>query len=130
MKVRVLSFDKVGELVGFQFVMLPGGMGLDQRGQLVQGPPQPVAMIMVAFKDQFGIGPVGDMVPVWDDDAEVDELPKSEPSEPTEEELAKFEGLIEKATNDPTHVAEAAVVREPESDEPKMIVNTAESAGV
>lgn len=65
MKVRAKSIDRVGEYVAFQYVQLPQ-IGIE-KGQLVQrlGPPTP--MVLIAFKDQFAIGPITDLEPVWTD---------------------------------------------------------------
>ncbi len=119
MRVRVRSFDNAcGEYVGFQFVMVPGGMGLDPSGRLVQGPPQPSPMLLIAFKDQFVWGPVQDMIPEWSNEAQVDNVPTPPP--PSEEErLAQLEELV----------AETETLGETESAD-KVIINTAESAGV
>jgi hypothetical protein len=65
MRVRAKSIDRVGEFVAFQYTQLPQ-LGIE-KGQLVQrmGPPTP--MVVIAFADQFAIGPITDLEPVWED---------------------------------------------------------------
>jgi len=132
MKARVKSLDNAcAELIGFQFIMMPGGVGLDPQTQrLVRGEPQPVAMLLVAFKDQFAIGPVFDMLPEFDDTTPIGNLEDAvtvTPGEPTEADLQALEELVKQASDENQAAAEAGL---PVEDKPKIIINTAESAGV
>ena len=72
MKVRAKSINRVGEFVAFQYTQLPQ-LGIE-KGQLVQrlGPPPP--MVLIAFKDQFAIGPITDLEPVWKETVKIDKV--------------------------------------------------------
>lgn len=72
LKVRAKSINRVGEFVAFQYTQLPQ-LGIE-KGQLVQrlGPPTP--MVLIAFKDQFAIGPITDLEPVWKETTKIDKV--------------------------------------------------------
>jgi hypothetical protein len=72
MKVRVKSIDRVGELVDTKYISLPK---LDiKNGNLVQVNQPPQFLMMIAFKDQFGVVPIQDLTPLFDDSIEVDSV--------------------------------------------------------
>lgn len=122
---------RYAEYVGFQFMMMPGGVGMDpQTKRLVQGPPQPVAMVLVAFKDQFAIGPVADIIPA-EGIREIDTFGEDDPQPEQGEEITEEQLAAMLASAVDLDENELVIPNDPEAEqEQQPFVNTAESAGV
>jgi len=92
LRVRAKSINRVGRFVAFQYVQLPQ-MGIE-KGQLVQrlGPPTP--MVLIAFKDQFAIGPITDLEPVWNLNLKIDRVADIAEQEAVNQETAAASGLV------------------------------------
>lgn len=72
MKIKIRSLsqkeerDVVAEFIELQYVSFPK-MNI-RNGNLVQEMQPPQFLIFAAFKDQFGLVPLADAEPVWDDE--------------------------------------------------------------
>lgn len=60
------SLKTAGELVSVSFVEMEAS-GLDHKMNLVSK-KQPIPMAVIAFEDQFAYGPLGDFIPIWNEE--------------------------------------------------------------